>query len=480
MARHFDQAIALAISAFLLFPVSGAAYAAQNAGQNTGKPAAAAGAPAQGADPAQQKQKTTEAARRNYDNGVKSFQAGKLQPAIDDLSAALRIGGLPAPDLARAMYIRGLAYKKQNKPGLAISDLTSALWLKNGLSESERLSATSERAEAYRSAGLGEGNSGAEKVAVADPNQAQSPAGATPAPAAPAAAQSKQPAKASKTKSKTPTVAAAAPLAPAPEPVREITRQSPDSEAAKEAAQARKLAQVPVETGGIQDAVAARWNGANSPASSAVAASVPAPAPVPVAEAQAAFAAPSSTPAVPPAATFVEAAPQQAAAQALSPPTPTSSVKSLFSSLFGGDSKPANAPVLPQATQSVETASTASQAAVDAASGPPSSVAPVKVAAAANAPATAAAAAPAPPKGKYKVHIAAVRTRAEAEALAQKVMAQSGAALKNHVAQVDESVIGSMGTFYRVRVPGYANSEEPRAVCGVLRASGFDCLVVTN
>ena len=84
------------------------------------------------------------------------------------------------------------------------------------------------------------------------------------------------------------------------------------------------------------------------------------------------------------------------------------------------------------------------------------------------------------PSGKYKVHIAAVRSRAEAEALAQKLAAQHGAALKSRTPAVDEAVIGSMGTFYRVRVGSYANAEEPRGVCNTLRTSGFDCLVVTN
>ena len=89
-------------------------------------------------------------------------------------------------------------------------------------------------------------------------------------------------------------------------------------------------------------------------------------------------------------------------------------------------------------------------------------------------------AAAAQPKGKYKIHIAAVRSRAEAEALAQKLASQNGTALKNRTPVVDEAVIGSMGTFYRVRVGSYATADEPRGVCNTLRTSGFDCLVVTN
>ena len=105
---------------------------------------------------------------------------------------------------------------------------------------------------------------------------------------------------------------------------------------------------------------------------------------------------------------------------------------------------------------------------------------------AAKTPAAAAPGAAAPtaaakvPSGKYKLHIAAVRSRAEADALAQKLASQQGAALKSRMPVVDEAVIGSMGTFYRVRVGSFATPDESRGVCNTLRSSGFDCLVVTN
>jgi cell division septation protein DedD len=83
-------------------------------------------------------------------------------------------------------------------------------------------------------------------------------------------------------------------------------------------------------------------------------------------------------------------------------------------------------------------------------------------------------------KGKYKVHIAALRSEADADALAQKIVAQHGADLDNHVPTVDKAVIGSMGTFYRVRIGGYASRDEPSGLCKKLRTSGLDCLVVTN
>jgi cell division septation protein DedD len=99
---------------------------------------------------------------------------------------------------------------------------------------------------------------------------------------------------------------------------------------------------------------------------------------------------------------------------------------------------------------------------------------------AAVAPAATAPARAAKTGGKYKVHIAAVRSRDEAEALAQKLVAQHGAELADHAPTVDKAVIGSMGTFYRVRIGGYASQDEPRGLCNKLRTSGLDCLVVTN
>ncbi len=183
MSRAMRCAPVFAVALLMAFVhADGAAVAAAKKPQ-----AAAAGDGAQAS-----KQAAAEAAKRAFESGIKSYSAGKYQPAVDQLSAALRGGGLNSSDMARGLYYRGLAYKKQNKPGLAISDLTSALWLKNGLSDSERKSATAERAEAYKAAGLGDGNSGADTVAVSDPKAETPPAPSaapTAAAGAPAAAQ---------------------------------------------------------------------------------------------------------------------------------------------------------------------------------------------------------------------------------------------------------------------------------------------------
>jgi hypothetical protein len=78
------------------------------------------------------------------------------------------------------------------------------------------------------------------------------------------------------------------------------------------------------------------------------------------------------------------------------------------------------------------------------------------------------------------VQVAAVRTREEAYALSVRLMSQHASELGGRRPSVDETVIGSMGTFYRVRLGPYANAEEPENLCGSIRSSGFDCLVVTQ
>jgi SPOR domain len=412
------------------------------------KPKPAAAAP--GAPPSEADQKLKDAAvvRQSYESGIKSYSSGKFQPAVDELSSALRGGGLASPEMAKALYVRGLAYKKLSKPGLAISDLTSALWLKNGLGEADQKSAMAERAEAYRLAGLGDGNTGADNVSIADPNPTPAGAKVAPPPAAAIAAVPAPPAV--KPKAAAPMVVAAGPG--------EITRQSPDSESAKDAANARRLASAPVETSGFQAAAAGSLITQPAPTATQVAS----------VETGAAAVAPTPSIAPPSPAPVLSAAPIEGTPSS-EPAGSKSGVSGFFSNLFGGaGSPPSPAP----AAKPVTTASTTPSSAISALSDPTSVGSAKKPAP--SAPPVAM------PAGKYKLHIAAVRSRAEAEALAQKLASQQGAALKSRTPVVDEAVIGSMGTFYRVRVGSFANAEEPRGVCNTLRSGGFDCLVVTN
>lgn len=444
------------------------------------------------ASEADQKKIAAAAARRAYDSGVQDYASGKHQAAVDQLSTALRGGGLSSAEMAKALYLRGVSYKKLSKPGLAISDLTSALWLKNGLGEADQKIAMAERAEAYRMAGLGDGNSGADKVAVADPNP--SPAGSK-AVAPPAAAPTAAAVPAAPIPAPIPGPAAASAAAPTPSVSMatadvssgQITRQSPDSEAARDAANARRNAAQPVETG-LQSVATATVVGdafTGPPAASPV---VTAPGASHAESVASLSQSTISSPSAP--APALSAAPIEEQAQPAAPVTSSGGgIGGFFSNLFSsGSSSP---PPAPESPASVTTASTSPPPATSSwsdttsiASGNAKTSKPVQVAAAAPHPpipvAAPAAAAPALKGGKYKLHIAAVRSREEADALAQKLASQQGAALKSRIPVVDEAVIGSMGKFYRVRVGSYANPDEPRGVCNTLRSSGYDCLVVTN
>ena len=93
--------------------------------------------------------------------GIEAYQAGKLEPAIGGINAALR-GRLSAAQMARAYYYRGLTYRKQGNPGRAISDFGTALEYP-GLTDAERSDVQESREAAYREAGISEG----ERVVVA-------------------------------------------------------------------------------------------------------------------------------------------------------------------------------------------------------------------------------------------------------------------------------------------------------------------------
>jgi SPOR domain len=96
------------------------------------------------------------AAQATIEAAGKLLEAGKTDQAVSSLSGAIAGGNLPPAVMARALYLRGAAHRKQAKPAQAISDLTSALWLKGGLSDTDRADATQQRTAAYSEAGLGD------------------------------------------------------------------------------------------------------------------------------------------------------------------------------------------------------------------------------------------------------------------------------------------------------------------------------------
>ncbi len=387
-----------------------------------------------------------EAAKKAYDTGLKAYAAGKYQSAIDAISTAVKSGMLSSPEMAKALLTRGLAYKKDNKPGQSISDLTGAIWLKNGLSPSEQKSALAERSEAYRMAGLPDTGSTPDQRAIG------TPAPPSAAPAANVAANS----------------------APGPN----AGSAGLSAAAIAEAAGAQKSASVSTGSDGTS-ATIGRPLSSETTLQSAAAAPVTGGEAKPASSGIAGFfgwSQPSEAPAQP-------AAPSSGSSFTKTVTAIPGNVSGFFSNMFGGGSS-APAPE-PSPSASVMTASTNASAPETSSWSSATSVAAggqrenLRAEKASYAPEPRPTAAVAR-KGKYKIHIAALRSKSQAEALAQKLIAEHGRELGNHVPIVDEAVIGSMGTFYRVRIAGYASQEEPRDLCNKLRSSGLDCLVVTN
>jgi hypothetical protein len=103
----------------------------------------------------------------------KSLDSGKADIAATQIDSLIGGGGLGSRSMAQALAIRGQAYRQQGKPAQAIADLQSALWLKGGLSDSERAKATEARAAAYREAGLAEPPAGPAGKSTKEPARQQ-------------------------------------------------------------------------------------------------------------------------------------------------------------------------------------------------------------------------------------------------------------------------------------------------------------------
>ncbi len=139
------------------------------AAQTVAKPAVAEKA----ADP-----KAAEAAKA-LAAGTKAFEGGKTDAAVAALSTAITMGGLNNPDLAKAMFYRGVAYRKQKMPAAALSDLNAAVWLRDGLSATDKAVAEDHRQALLREVAALNG-----VAAPATVETASTPASSVPAPIA--------------------------------------------------------------------------------------------------------------------------------------------------------------------------------------------------------------------------------------------------------------------------------------------------------
>ena len=85
-------------------------------------------------------------------NGAASLAAGKYDNAVRMLSSTINADNASPGEAAKALYLRGIAYRKLGQPSRAIADLGAAIFL--GLPDQDRVSALVNRGLAYQAAGL--------------------------------------------------------------------------------------------------------------------------------------------------------------------------------------------------------------------------------------------------------------------------------------------------------------------------------------
>jgi cell division septation protein DedD len=147
MARDWRRAVLAALAAAMLAGACALGAFAQSKDERGAK------ADKKAETKARKKQDPAEA-QRIIETALKQLQAGKVEQAVQAVSATVAGGNLPPAILAKALYVRGVAYRKQGRTAQAISDLSGALWLRGGLGGDEREDAMKEKAAAYADAGL--------------------------------------------------------------------------------------------------------------------------------------------------------------------------------------------------------------------------------------------------------------------------------------------------------------------------------------
>jgi len=92
-------------------------------------------------------------------------------------------------------------------------------------------------------------------------------------------------------------------------------------------------------------------------------------------------------------------------------------------------------------------------------------------------PATPAAAPKPAASGGVALQIGAFKTRAEADAAWRAYSGKHAALLKGYGPDVQEADLGEKGTWYRLRIAGFRDSEMASALCDRLKADGGGCFL---
>jgi SPOR domain len=407
-------------------------------------------------------------------NGATSLAAGKYDVAVRQFSATINSDNVAPPEAAKALYLRGIAYRKLNQPSRAIADFGAAMWL--GLPEGDRVKALVNRGLAYQSAGLakeGEAditlarNSGSGEV-----DQLIAEGGGSAEGAASIAAFSTSVTPGSQGPN---AQAAATPAVETPARTASASSQWTTTGSAETAEGASSGSRV------------SRWWSSLTGSSSSE---------QPAASAPAETAAPTSAPAKPPSAPSTGWGAQtqagEAAAAARTPPPAPSGGWGAQTQQTAGATVPTSPPPAvsssPKAPSTGWGAQTQGGETVVASDASPSQSrwsrwfsksAEAEVPAAPPAAATAAPA-PATPSGRgFQLQLANSRSEAEAQALWKKVSSenQEVAGASPVIEKVD---IGNFGTFYSLKIGPFPDKAESLKVCNALKRNAIDCSLVTQ
>lgn len=181
-------------------------------------------------------------------------------------------------------------------------------------------------------------------------------------------------------------------------------------------------------------------------------------------QAEAAAETPAPAPATAPAPQVAQAAP--------APPVqakPAQPVEKPVAMAPSPAAKPAPKPAAPSAPQVATGAPRQLGSAIPA----PATMAPPPAA----KPAPAAAPAAAAPAGAYVLQIGAYKSQAEADTAWKTYQGRHAALLNGFSQNVQQADLGAKGTWYRLRIAGFANRDGAVALCERLKADGGACFL---
>ena len=383
-------------------------------------------------------------------NGAAALSAGKYDNAVRMLSSTINSDNASPGDAAKALYLRGIAYRKLGQPARAISDLGAAIFL--GLPDEDRVKALVNRGLAYQAAGLssqGEaeiaqarkvGGSGAVDQLIAE-------GGGTPEGAASIAAFSTSVSPEAQGYGPSAQAGGAAPAPETPTRTANASGQwttTASGETGESASSGNRVS---------------RWFGSLTGSSSSEQPAEPVPA-----ESTAPPRTATPTPPKPPPAPSTGWGAQTQAgetAAASSAPPPPSGPAPAPSTGWGAQTQGGETVVASDASPSQSRWSRwfSKTAEADQATPPPP------------APATGG-------RGGFQLQLATSRSEGEAQALWKQV-SSANAGLAGKSPDIEKVDIGSFGTFYSLKVGPFPDKAESLKVCNALKRNGVDCSLVS-